>query len=216
MRQETSLLSSVVCLKMKVSRLCPTLCDPMDYAVLYSPGQNTGVGSLSLLQGISPIQGSNPGFPHCRPILHQLSHKGSPRILKWVAYPFSSRSSRPRNQTRASCIAGRFFTNWATREALCIPENNWVEQQRCLHVSCINIHTAAAAAKSLQSCPTLCDPIDGNPPGSPVPGILQEEHWSGLLFPSPMHESEKRKWSCSVMSDSLRPHGLQPTRLLCP
>ena len=39
---------------------------------------------------------------------------------------------------------------------------------------------AAAAAKSLQSCPTLCDPIDGSPPGSPVPGILQEEHWSGL------------------------------------
>ena len=49
---------------------------------------------------------------------------------------------------------------------------------------------AAAAAKSLQSCPTLCDPIDGSPPGSPVPGILQEEHWSGLPFPSPMHESE--------------------------
>ena len=41
-------------------------------------------------------------------------------------------------------------------------------------------------------------------------------HWSGLPFPSPMHESEKWKWSCSVMSDSLRPHGLQPTRLLCP
>ena len=49
----------------------------------------------------------------------------------------------------------------------------------------------AAAAKSLQSCPTLCDPIDGSPPGSPVPGILQAEHWSGLPFPSPMHESEK-------------------------
>ena len=41
---------------------------------------------------------------------------------------------------------------------------------------------AAAAAKSLQSCPTLCDPIDGSPPGSPVPGILQQEHWSGLLL----------------------------------
>ena len=52
---------------------------------------------------------------------------------------------------------------------------------------------AAAAAKSLQSCPTLCDPIDGSPPGSPVPGILQarKEHWSGLPFPSPMHESKK-------------------------
>ena len=61
---------------------------------------------------------------------------------------------------------------------------------------------AATAAKSLQSCPTLCDPIDGSPPGSPVPGILRQEHWSGLPFPSPMHETEKWKWSCSVMSDS--------------
>ena len=47
---------------------------------------------------------------------------------------------------------------------------------------------AAAAAKSLQSCPTLCDPIDGSPTGSPV---SRQEHWSGLPFPSPMHESEK-------------------------
>ena len=39
------------------------------------------------------------------------------RILEWVAYPFSSGSSQPRNQTRVSCIAGRFFTNWAMREA---------------------------------------------------------------------------------------------------
>ena len=50
---------------------------------------------------------------------------------------------------------------------------------------------ATATAKSLQSCPTLCDPIDGSPPGSPIPGILQQEHWSGLPFPSPMQESEK-------------------------
>ena len=62
-------------------------------------------------QGIFPIQGSNPGLPHCRQILYQLSHKGSPRILEWVAYPFSSRSSQTRNQTRVSCIAGGFFTN---------------------------------------------------------------------------------------------------------
>ena len=102
---------------------------------------------------------------------------------------------------------------------------------------------AAAAAKSLQSCPTLCDPIDGSPLGSSVPGILQarilewvaisfssawkwkvkvkslshaqllatpwtaahqappsmgfsrQEHWSGLPFPSPVHESKKWKWS---------------------
>ena len=76
-----------------------------------SLGQNTGVGSLSFLQGILPTQGLNPGLPHCRLILYQLSHKRSPRILEWVAYPLSSRSSRPRNPTGVSCIAGRFFSN---------------------------------------------------------------------------------------------------------
>ena len=57
-------------------------------------------------------------------------------------------------------------------------------------------------AKSLQSCPTLCDPIDGSPSGSPVPGILQARTLSGLPFPSPMHESEKWKRSRSVLSNS--------------
>jgi len=88
------------------------------YSPWNSPGQNTGVGSLSLLQGIFPTHGLNPGLPHCRRILYQLSHKESPRILEWVAYPFSRGSSWPRSPTRISCIAGRFFTNWAIREAL--------------------------------------------------------------------------------------------------
>ena len=81
-----------------------------------SPGQNTGVGSQSLLQGIFPIQGSNPGLPNCWQILYQLSHQGSPRILESVACPFSSGSSQPRNWTGVSCIAGRFFTSWVTRK----------------------------------------------------------------------------------------------------
>ena len=50
---------------------------------------------------------------------------------------------------------------------------------------------AAAAAKSLQSCPTLCDPIDGSPQAPLSLGFSRQEHWSGLPFPSPMHESEK-------------------------
>ena len=85
-----------------------------------------------------------------------------------------------------------------------------------MQLNLIPATAAAAAAKSLQSCPTLCDPIDGSPPGSSVPGILQQEPWSGLPFPSPVHENEKWKWSRSVVSDSSRPHGLQPTRLLRP
>ena len=50
----------------------------------------------------------------------------------------------------------------------------------------------------------------------PSLGFSRQEHWSGLPFPSPMHESEKWKWSRSVTSDSPQPHGLQPTRLLRP
>ena len=57
------------------------------YSPWNSPGQNTGIGSLSLLQGIFLTQQLNPGLPHCRWILYQLSHKGSPRILEWVAIP---------------------------------------------------------------------------------------------------------------------------------
>ena len=54
-----------------------------------------------------------------------------------------------------------------------------------------NVAAPKSAAKLLQSCPTLCDPIDSSPPGSPSLGFSRQEHWSGLPFPSPMHESEK-------------------------
>ena len=82
-----------------------------------SPWKNTGVGCHALLQGIFPTQGWNPHLPHCRWILYQLSHHGSPRILEWVPYPFSRGSSQPRNWTGVSGTAGGFFTSWATREA---------------------------------------------------------------------------------------------------
>ena len=96
-----------------------------------------------------------------------------------------------------------------------------VTSKKTLHDTTKNPHaatkTAAAAAAVLrQPCLTLCDPIDSSPPGSPVLGFSRQEAWSGLPFPSPMHESEKWKWSRSVVSDSLWPHGLQPTRLLHP
>ena len=135
---------------------------------LHSPwnslSQNTEVGNLSLLQGIFPTQGSNPGLPHCRQILYQLNHKGSPRILEWVAYPFSRGSSQHRNCTEVSCIAGRFFTHWA------IGNLNLFQHIRPRHSNGL-----------LNVCITLF-----------------------LLF------------IYSVMSNSLRPHGLQHTRLFCP
>ena len=71
--------------KVKVAQSCLTLCDPMD-CPWNSLGQNTGVGSLSLLQGIFPTQGLNPGLPHCGWILYQLSHKGSPVNVVPSAY----------------------------------------------------------------------------------------------------------------------------------
>ena len=110
-----------------VSESHSIMSDPLRPHGLYRlwnfPGQNTGVGSLSLLQGIFPTQGSNPGLTHWKWILYQLSHKGSPRILEWVACPFSSGSPQPRNWTGVSCIAGGFFTNWAEREANFIIKN---------------------------------------------------------------------------------------------
>ena len=72
----------------------------------------------------------------------------------------------------------------------------------------------AAAAKLLQLYLTLCDPIDGSPPGSAIPGILQARtlEWVAMSFSN----AWKWKWSCAVVSNSSQPHGLQPTRLLHP
>ena len=119
-------------------------------------------------------------------------------ILKWVAMcsgDLSDSGVKPTSLTFPE-LAGGFFTTAAA---------------------------AAAAAKSLQSCLTLCDPIDGSPPGSPVPGFSRQQHWSGLSFPSPLEppkgslaKDNSVQFSCSVMSDSLRPHGLQHARPPCP
>ena len=73
----------------------PIGCSPPDSSVYQdSPGKNTGMGCQALFQGIFPTQELNPDLPHCRRILYCLSHQGSPKILEWVAYPFS-RGSLP-------------------------------------------------------------------------------------------------------------------------
>ena len=81
-----------------------------------SPGKNPGLGCHVLLQRIFPTQGLNLSLAHYRWILYHLSHQGSPTILKWVAEPFSRGISWPRKWTGVSCIAGGFFTSWATKE----------------------------------------------------------------------------------------------------
>ena len=101
------------------------------YSSWNSLGQNTGVGSVSLLQGIFPTQGLNPGLPHCIWILYQLTHKGSPRILKWV----SLWKFQPRNSTRVSSMVGGFFTNWAIREAL-TKDKPTLYRSRCIWYMC--------------------------------------------------------------------------------
>ena len=111
------------------------------YSPWNSPGQNTGVGRLSILQGIFPAQGLNLGLLRWRQILHWLSH---PVVVN----------------------TGGII--------------------------------AATAAKSLQSYPTLCDPINGSPPGSPIPGILQKRtlEWVSISF------SNAWKWKVKVKSFS--------------
>ena len=96
--------------KVKVTQLLSTLCDPMD-CTWDSPVRILEWVAFPFSRDLSN-PGIEPGLPHCGQILYQLSHKGSPRILEWIAYPFFRGSSWPRNRTRVSCIAGRFFTNW--------------------------------------------------------------------------------------------------------
>ena len=78
-----------------------------------SPGQYTGVGSLSLLQGIFSTRGSSPGLPHCRWILYQLSLKGSPRILEWVAYPFLQQIFQTQESNQAILHCRWILNQWS-------------------------------------------------------------------------------------------------------
>ena len=110
------------CMRAKSLQSCPILCDPI---VAHQASLSIGFSRQEYWSGLPcpppgdhfPTQGSNPVLSHCRQILYCPSHEGSPRILAWVAYPFSRGTSQPRNRTGVSCIADRFFTSWATWEA---------------------------------------------------------------------------------------------------
>ena len=167
--------------KVKVVQLCPTLQSHELYSPWNSPGQNTGVGNLSLLQRIFPTQGSSPGLLHYKRILYHLSHMGSPRILEWVAYPFSSGSSWPRNWARVFCIAGGFFPIWAMREA----------QKYRMHVkwkllSCVWLFATAWTIQSMEFSARILEwvafPFSRRSfqPG----GWTQVSHFAGRFFTS--------------------------------
>ena len=149
----------VLCLyqvkKVKVAQLCPTLCDPMDCS---PPG--------SSVHGISQA-----------------------RTLEWVAVSYSRISCRPRNQTLVACT-GRQILYQSYQGS---PAFTWSYcQSNMMPGLVLTLHlglpqgaaAAAAAAKSHQSCPTLCYPTDSNPPGAPVPGILQARtlEWVAISF----------------------------------
>ena len=106
------------------------------------------------------------------------------RKLEWVAISFSRGSSQLRNQTLVSWIAGRFFTNWATRETIffCL----WIPiSLDCFESLQILISPFSESESEVaQSCPTLCNPMDCSPPGSSVHGILQARilEWVAISF----------------------------------
>ena len=107
------------------------------------------------------------------------------RILEWVAMPFSRGSSQPRDQTHISFV----YLHWQVGSLPLVPPGK---------------PTRRYAATSLQSCPTLWDPIDSSPPGSPIPGILQARtlEWAAISF------SNAWKWKVKVKSLSrVRPSG---------
>ena len=125
-----------------VAQSCLTLCYPLDCSPPGSsvhgdsPGKNTDWSVFPCPpQGIFPTQWLNPGLSHCPQILYQLSNQGSPRILEWVAYPFSRGYSQPRNQTGVSCIASGFFTIWATREVQGIQGKGLIYGALCWHIN---------------------------------------------------------------------------------
>ena len=103
-----------------------------------------------------------------------------PRILEWVAISFSKAFSWPRDRTQVSCIAGGCFTIWVTT-------------------------ADTTAAKLLQSCLTLCDPIDDSPPGSPIAGILQARilEWVAISSPGDFPDPGIEPRSPTLQADSL-------------
>ena len=143
--------------KVKVTQLCPTLRPHGLVSPWKSLGQNTGVGSLSLLQGIFPIQGSNPGLLHCRWILYHLSHQGSPEWLL-SSYPLLHQAKplafansitlklwKPKEtQTARARMLYLVYPEplWMARvkdKAIFLPNINFPDLKHCHQISCLGM-----------------------------------------------------------------------------
>ena len=134
----------------------------------------------------------------CNPIDYTAHGLLQARILEWIAFSFSRGSSPPRDRNQVSSIAGTFFTGWATREA-------W-----------FFMYAAAAAAKSLQLCPTLCDLTRREPTRlmHPWDSPSKNTRVGCHFFLQCMKVKSEKEFTKSC--PTLHPHGQQPTRFLCP
>ena len=123
-------------------------------------------------------------------------------LVSWTVWSFPWVRNRDENGLLVSlfCLLSVYFK---------VAFSKWLFRLHCFHQMLLLL--------SRFSCVRLCaTPAMAAHQAAPSLGFSRQEHWSGLPFPSPMHESEKWKWSRSVLSDSSQPHGLQPTRLLRP
>ena len=141
-------------------------------------GKNTGVGCHSLLQEIFLTQGLNPGLPHCRQTLYRLSHQGSLECAI-AEHNMATSVQLPGDFTCSIQQIVLLQCSCSKRSHCNLILFSIIENQFCGGFT-----GADATAKSLQSCLTLCDPIDGSSPGSPVPGILQARtlEWVAISF----------------------------------
>ena len=196
-----------------VAQSCPTLCNPMNCSTQGLPVHHQLPESTQthVYWVGDAIQPSHPLSSPPPPALNLSQHQG---LFKWVSslhqvakvlefqlqhQPFQW---TPRTDLLQDGLVG---SPYSPRDA---QESSPTSQFKSITSSALSflhgpaltsIHAAvAAAAALLQSCPTLYDPIDGSPRGSPVLGFSRQEHWTGLPFPSPMHESEK--WKVKVKS----------------
>ena len=136
-----------------------------------SPGKNARVGCHALLQGTLPTQGLNPGLPHCR----------------WILY---NKSLLMKVKVKSLSPVRLFGTPW-TAAHQAPPSMGFSRQEYWSGVPLL-----PAAAKSLQSCLTLCDPIDCSPPGVPVSGILQARTLEWVAISFSRGSSRPRDWTC--------------------
>ena len=208
---------------MKVAQSSLTLCNPvdyiqsMDYTVQFrlhrswnSPGQNGGEGGLSLLQGIFATQGSNPCLPHCRRILHQLSHQGSPKgasflsqrkINEIITLPEGQRQQHwgKRNWRRQRLYRGGKRKEVKKKKRKNKRKKNKGLEEKGGMTTAITtkwfmfnkqVLSFSSSSSVAQSCPTPCNPVNRSTPGLPAHHQLPESnqthvHWVGNAIQPP-------------------------------